>query len=62
MANCSNCGAPLPANILICEYCGSRNDTDLRGVHNFTTNELDEGRTCPRCATPLRTIDRRATR
>ncbi len=57
MANCSNCGAPLPQSSLVCAYCGSRNDTDLTGVHTYTTHEPDEGRTCPRCAIPLRTID-----
>jgi len=57
MANCSNCAAPLPQNSIICDYCGSRNDTDLKGVHRYTTRELDEGRSCPRCAIPLRTID-----
>lgn len=57
MANCTNCAAPLPPNSLTCAYCGSRNDTDLRGVHTFTTHELQAERTCPRCAIPLRTID-----
>jgi Zn-finger nucleic acid-binding protein len=57
VANCANCGAPLPLNIITCEYCGSRNDTDLKGVHRYTTHELDEGRTCPRCVIALRTID-----
>jgi Zn-finger nucleic acid-binding protein len=57
VANCTNCGAPLPPNTIACEYCGSRNDTDLKGVHRYTTHELDETRTCPRCAIPLRTVD-----
>lgn len=57
MANCSNCAAPLPQNSITCDYCGSRNDTDLKGVHRYTTRELDAGRSCPRCAIPLRTID-----
>jgi len=57
VANCSNCAAPLPQNSITCDYCGSRNDTDLKGVHRYTTRELDESRSCPRCATPLRTID-----
>lgn len=57
MANCSNCAAPLPHNSILCDYCGSRNDTDLKGVHRYTTRELDEARSCPRCAIPLRTID-----
>lgn len=57
MANCSNCSAPLPPDSLICEYCGSRNDVDLRGVHHYTTHECDTKRTCPRCDIPLGTID-----
>lgn len=57
MANCSNCAAPLPAHSIICSYCGSRNDTDLKGVHRYTTHELDSGRTCPRCNVPLQNID-----
>lgn len=57
MANCINCAAPLPTNSMVCDYCGSRNDTDLRGVHRYTTRELDSARTCPRCAIHLRTID-----
>lgn len=57
MANCSNCSAPLPSDKIICEYCGSRNDVDLKGVHYYTTHETDEERTCPRCSIRLRTID-----
>lgn len=57
MANCSNCSAPLPPNSIVCEYCGSRNDIDLKGVHYNTTHESDSERTCPRCGVPLETID-----
>lgn len=57
MANCSNCSAPLPQASTICTYCGSRNDTDLQGVHYYTTHEIESERTCPRCSIPLRTID-----
>ena len=57
MANCENCSAPLPANSIICGYCGSRNDTDLKGIHRFTVNTPDSERTCPRCAISLQTID-----
>ena len=59
MANCSNCSAPLPSNSIICDYCKTRNDTDLRGFSHFTTHELDAARTCPRCRVSLRTIDLR---
>ncbi|HIJ87501.1 MAG TPA: hypothetical protein HPP97_07405 [Desulfuromonadales bacterium] len=57
MANCTNCSAPLPPDSIQCTYCGSRNDTDLAGVHYFTTHELESERTCPRCAVNLKTID-----
>lgn len=57
MANCINCSAPLPSNSIICEYCKTRNDTDLNEIHRFTTCEIDSARTCPRCTISLRTID-----
>ena len=57
MANCSNCSAPLPPDKITCEYCGSRNDVDLKGIHYYTTHETDSERTCPRCAIRLRTVD-----
>jgi Zn-finger nucleic acid-binding protein len=40
-----------------CAYCGNRNDTDLAGVHYYTTHELESERTCPRCNIKLKTID-----
>ena len=57
MANCSNCSAPLPPNSIQCDYCGSRNDIDLKGVHYYTTHEADSERICPRCNIRLETID-----
>ena len=57
MANCSNCSAPLPPNSILCEYCGSRNDIDLKGINYYTTNETESERICPRCTIGLRTID-----
>jgi Zn-finger nucleic acid-binding protein len=57
VANCTNCSAPLPLNSIRCDYCGSRNDTDLRGVHYYTTHEIESARICPRCDIGLRTID-----
>lgn len=57
MANCSNCSAPLPPDSIICDYCGSRNDTDLKGVHRYTVHAPDTERTCPRCKISLKTID-----
>lgn len=57
MANCSNCSAPLTQESISCQYCGSRNDVDLKGVHYFTTHSTDSGRICPRCSINLTTID-----
>lgn len=57
MSNCENCSAPLPSNSIICQYCGSRNDTDLKGVHRYTVAVPDTDRICPRCSISLQTID-----
>ena len=57
MANCTNCSAPLSDGSIRCEYCGSRNDIDLKEVHYYTTHELETERTCPRCTVGLKTID-----
>ncbi|MDD2851156.1 MAG: zf-TFIIB domain-containing protein [Desulfuromonadaceae bacterium] len=57
MAHCTYCSAPLPMDSIRCDYCGSRNDTDLKGVHYFTTHELESERICPRCGISLRSID-----
>jgi Zn-finger nucleic acid-binding protein len=57
MANCSNCSAPLPPDSIQCDYCGSRNDIDLKGVHYYTTHVSESERICPRCGITLETID-----
>lgn len=57
MANCTNCSAPLPPDSIQCDYCGSRNDIDLKNVHYYTTHESDCNRICPRCGISLKTID-----
>lgn len=57
MANCTNCSAPLPDGSIHCDYCGSRNDLDLKDVHYYTTHELESERICPRCNVKLKTID-----
>jgi Zn-finger nucleic acid-binding protein len=57
VAHCCNCSAPLPLNSITCEYCGSRNDIDLKAVNYYTTNQTDSERTCPRCNVALKTID-----
>lgn len=57
MANCKNCSAPVPADTIVCTYCGTRNDTDLSGIHEFTEVVPDHVRTCPRCDVDMKTID-----
>jgi Zn-finger nucleic acid-binding protein len=57
MPNCSNCSAPLPVGSIKCQYCGSRNDVDLRSIHYYTTHETESNRICPRCRKTLTTID-----
>lgn len=59
MPNCTNCSAPLPQGSIVCAYCGSRNDVDLKGVHYYTTHETDTSRICPRCSIGMKTIDLR---
>jgi Zn-finger nucleic acid-binding protein len=57
MARCTNCNAPLSDGSLLCDYCGDRNDIDLKGIHYYTTHEDDSARTCPRCNVRLKAID-----
>ncbi len=57
MAKCKSCSAPLPPNAILCEYCGTRNDTDLTGIHTYTTHELESTRICPKCQIAMKTID-----
>jgi Zn-finger nucleic acid-binding protein len=57
MARCTNCNAPLSDGLLLCAYCGDRNDIDLKGIHYYTTHENDSPRACPRCDINLKTID-----
>jgi len=57
LANCTNCSAPLPLNSVTCDYCGSRNNVDLTGVHYYTSHDSDTARLCPVCTVHLKTID-----
>lgn len=57
MARCSACSAPLPHHNGVCEYCGSHNDVDLKGIHEFTINKPESNRICPDCDIPLQTLD-----
>jgi len=56
MAKCKHCSAPLPSKSIICDYCGVRNDIELkrkRKVHALPKSE----RTCPDCLIFLDSID-----
>lgn len=57
MSNCTSCSAPLPGASNLCPYCGTRNDTDLHGIHKYTVVKPESERTCPQCEIPLRTVD-----
>jgi len=57
MAKCINCSAPLPLHTTICEYCNSRNDVDLKGIHEYTITKPEADRICPACNIPMQTIN-----
>jgi len=57
LSNCANCSAPLPGNAVKCDYCGSRNDVDLNGIHYYTTHSNDTARICPVCSVHLKTVN-----
>jgi len=58
MAKCTSCGAPLPPSGIICEYCGTRNDIDLREKGpSFMDIRPNQHRICPVCHIKLQTID-----
>ena len=54
---CNSCGAQLEANNTVCQYCGSKNEIDLKGIHEFTVSKPTTDRICPTCDTKLQTID-----
>lgn len=60
MSRCSSCSAPLPPHGTVCAYCGTRNEVDLLGIHEYTVTAPSSERRCPRCGVGLRTIDVRA--
>jgi Zn-finger nucleic acid-binding protein len=59
MANCINCGAPLTGNLLVCQYCNTRQDVDLALINRYTIEKPSSERICPRCHLPLQVIDLR---
>ncbi len=57
MANCYNCGAPLPLRSNLCSYCNSMNDIDLQRNVTYSDSDQNKDRHCPRCNCGLMTID-----
>lgn len=57
MAQCSHCSAPLPKSGIICQYCGTRNDIDLKATKKFVNLRPDLDRECPICHIQLQTIN-----
>ena len=47
----------MPADTLICPYCKTRHDVDLKSVHHYTVVEPESQRFCPRCNKSMQTID-----
>ena len=56
MAKCRHCSAPLPSKSIICEYCGVRNDIELRKKKSGVTLPKSK-RSCPDCMIFLNTVD-----
>lgn len=57
MSNCLNCGAALPPDSLVCSYCKTRQDIDLKSIHPNTTGYPESDRICPRCQKPMPVIN-----
>ncbi len=47
----------MPTGTLVCTYCKTRQDIDLKGVHQYTVEKPQSDRICPRCQKPMETID-----
>lgn len=54
---CVSCGAALPANSLICTFCGTRNALDLRSLSASTASAPEAQRNCPECGTAMASVD-----
>lgn len=57
MSDCINCGAPLPPDSIVCSYCKTRQDIDLKGLYKHKVVKPETERICPRCDKPMQTID-----
>ena len=56
MAKCKHCSAPLPSTSIICEYCGVRNDIELK-KKSVGMKLPKSKRSCPDCMIFLESID-----
>ncbi|PHR56676.1 MAG: hypothetical protein COA44_07440 [Arcobacter sp.] len=56
MAKCKHCSAPLPSKSIICEYCGVRNDIELKRK-SLGMRLPRSKRSCPDCLIFLDSID-----
>jgi Zn-finger nucleic acid-binding protein len=56
MSNCKNCGAVLPVNNSVCEYCETRNFVDFKSSVSRETFGLSQ-RKCALCSTQMETIN-----
>jgi Zn-finger nucleic acid-binding protein len=54
---CTACGAALPANSLVCSFCGTRNAVDLRSLSVSTARAPDAPRPCPECGTAMESVN-----
>ncbi|MBI1922509.1 MAG: zf-TFIIB domain-containing protein [Geobacter sp.] len=55
MALCSSCSAPLPVNVCLCSYCGTRNDMNFT-ADRFSVSRDTSRRVCPDCTIALQTV------
>ena len=55
--NCSSCGAVLPANSTICQYCKAHNPVDLLGAPGFSVTHAQTERICPDCVVGLQLLE-----
>ncbi len=55
--NCANCGAALPPESSICNYCQTRHDLDLANLGPLLARPADRPRPCPICRQAMGTVN-----
>jgi Zn-finger nucleic acid-binding protein len=55
--SCASCSAPLPAQGVVCAYCGSRVDVDLHGWSHLQPSGLSDQLHCPDGHGALETLE-----